>query len=153
MITVATLSSKISSVTPDQIGKCFKVYDYQRKENFYQVENEAGNVDENGDVITYAVRYSKKTGFTCTCKAGQFGRQCKHMVWAVACEQEVRAATTENACEAAHIDGEAGTREHYLEIDGREATPREYARVMASSAKAYKRIPKANNPKAFSILK
>lgn len=30
------------------------------------------------------------------------------------------------------IEGEAGTREHELIIDGREATPREYARVMAA---------------------
>lgn len=33
---------------------------------------------------------------------------------------------------AAAIDGEAGTREHLLIIDGEEATPREYARVMAA---------------------
>ncbi len=34
--------------------------------------------------------------------------------------------------EESWVDGEPGTRQYYLEIDGKEASPRDYARVMAA---------------------
>ncbi len=38
----------------------------------------------------------------------------------------------DNTNEASWLDGEPGTRPHRLEIDGKEASPREYARVMGA---------------------
>ena len=38
----------------------------------------------------------------------------------------------EQPSEEARLDGEPGTRAHLLIVDGKEASPREYARVMAA---------------------
>lgn len=136
MTTVTTVLSHISNVTPEQVGRCFKVYDEQTKENFYQVENESGNVNDDGEIIVYDVRYSKERGFTCTCAAGSEGfihckyGFCKHILWSVAASQEERAALAEIATEQA--------REHTLYIDGRVATDEEYDRIINAPASAKK---------------
>jgi hypothetical protein len=85
------------SITPEQIGKCTKVLDCQTHQNFYLVENESGNIDDEGHLIEYKVTYSSKMGFQCTCKAGQEGLvyckngYCKHVAWAVAAAKEEKA--------------------------------------------------------------
>lgn len=91
--------SQISTndITSEQIGKCYKCFDCQTKENFYRVENEAGNFDDQGKPIEYTVRYSHSKGFTCTCKAGQNGRLCKHVRWSLAAAKEERQAMAEIA--------------------------------------------------------
>ena len=87
----------IGDVTPEELGRCHKVSDLDRNEIFYQVENERGEMDEEGRIIEYEVRYSEEKGFTCACKSGQNGfrvshpsKVCKHCRWVVAAILEER---------------------------------------------------------------
>lgn len=133
-VTIARVQQFISEITPEQIGKCWKVYDYQTRQNFYQVENSHGDVDEHGDIITYRVRYSREHGFTCSCPSGQNGFSnvkhpsgvCWHVRAAVAAAREERVAHAAIAAEqAAEV-----AREHLLLIDGKEASDEEYNRIV-----------------------
>ena len=58
----------IQKVTPEQIDKARRIE--QNGEIFYLVENSKGNLDENGNVLEYTVRYDKAHKcITCTCPA------------------------------------------------------------------------------------
>lgn len=104
MVTLERIKSNIADVTSEQIGKCHKIVDCQTMEDFYLVENEAGEFNEDGELIEYKVQYSSNHGFTCTCKAGLVGFSkitahpsgvCKHVRWSVACWLEEEAAMQE----------------------------------------------------------
>jgi hypothetical protein len=106
MVTFSQIKSNIGDVTSEQIGKCTKVWDYQNREDYYLVENEAGDFNDDGEMIEYEVRYSEAHGFTCNCKAGQVGFSritvhpsgvCKHVRWSVAAFLEQEAAMQEMA--------------------------------------------------------
>ncbi len=126
------IASQISTsdVTPEQIGRCYKVHDYQTKSDFYQVESE----QDNGD--TYQVRWSCQRGFTCTCKSGQCGFSntkhgyCKHIKWALAAAKEERTALAELA---ANLDAAQATPARpaapSLIVDGKPADAETLARV------------------------
>jgi hypothetical protein len=96
---------KINSITAYQIGLCAKVFDCQTGKNFYQVENEAGNTDADGNIIEYKVTYSSEKSFQCSCEAGKWGftrtklGYCKHIAWAVAAANEEHNAIAEIAKE------------------------------------------------------
>ncbi len=100
--TFEKVSQYVSDITAQQISKCTKVWDYQSCENFYLVENEAGDFDDDGQIIEYSVRYSKEHGYTCGCPSGKNGfwnvkhpsGVCKHCRWAVAAEIEEQTAIT-----------------------------------------------------------
>lgn len=86
-------ASKINTtaVTPDQIGKCYKVFGPDNKA-FYQVESQDDPLTE------YSVKWDREHGFTCTCEAGKRGFSncklgvCKHVVWSVAASREEKEA-------------------------------------------------------------
>lgn len=96
MTTLTTIKQHINDVTPEQIGRCYKVFGPDNKA-FYQVES------ENDSTVEYKVTFTKQYGFQCTCPAGQEGFAhckhgfCKHIKWAVACAQEERAALAQLA--------------------------------------------------------
>jgi len=101
-----------TQVTPEQIGKCHKAFELVdgKAVPFYLVENEAGTLDQDGEIIEYKVTYDTKHGFRCTCKAGQHGfancknSACKHVGWAVAASREESEALAELALEDAQQD-------------------------------------------------
>lgn len=82
------------NVTPEQIGRCYKVFGTDGKA-FYQVES------ERDSQVEYQVKWTREHGFTCTCEAGQRGfaqckdGYCKHVRWSVACAKEEREALKE----------------------------------------------------------
>lgn len=89
----------ISTITPDQIGRAHKVYDYQVKQFVYLVESKS-TVDElTGQPVEYRVTYTRTHGFQCTCPAGQEGflsvrnksGVCEHVRIALAAAEEERA--------------------------------------------------------------
>jgi len=94
IITPAKVQSLIHTVTSAQIGRCSKIIDNVNG-NFFKV------LSESDDLTEYDVRFNRKTGFTCTCKAGQEGfihcknGFCKHILWSVACEAEIKQAVAE----------------------------------------------------------
>ncbi|GCE32235.1 hypothetical protein KDA_77190 [Dictyobacter alpinus] len=171
--TFQTVAAHLAEVTAEQIGRCHRITDFQAKPvvDFYKVENERGDLNADGEILEYEVRYEAELGFSCTCKSGQYGFHnvhhasgvCKHVRWSVAAAIEERQAMQEIAHkqaaeeEARRQDLEAGTRPHRLEIAGREATPREYARVMAAQGTPpteaeIKRDQKCYAPKPFKII-
>ena len=99
IITPAKVQQFIHTVSSEQIGRCSKIIDNVNG-NFYKV------LSESDDLTEYTVRFSKKHGFTCTCQAGQEGFAhcsrgfCKHVLWSVACEQEIRQAVAALELEA-----------------------------------------------------
>jgi hypothetical protein len=95
MVTFDQVKSNLQDVTPEQTGRCAKVWDFQTSEDFYLVES------ETDPTVEYEVRYSVGHGFTCTCAAGQVGFSkitvhpsgvCKHVRWAVTAWLEEEAA-------------------------------------------------------------
>jgi len=98
--TLSYVESHLEDITAEQVGKCHLVFDCQTGKNFYMVENEAGEVDDNGEIIEYPVRYSAEDGFTCGCKSGQHkfwnvvhpSGVCKHCRWSIAASIEERTA-------------------------------------------------------------
>ena len=144
--TFERVAPHIAEVTFDQIGKCHKLI--KDGQEYYAVENERGDRDMDGEIMQYAVKYSAERGYSCTCAAGAAGFAtvhhasgvCKHVRWTVACQLEERAymrdlaakqAKEEEAARRQDQDGdEATNRAHVLIINGKEASPREYARVM-----------------------
>jgi len=103
--TFERVSKHISDVTAQQIGKCTKVWDCQSGQWMYLVENEAEDVDDDGQVIEYPVRYSEEHGYTCGCPSGKHGfwnvthpsGTCKHCRWVVACIIEEGTALAEQS--------------------------------------------------------
>jgi hypothetical protein len=161
-----TAQIDISAVTGEQIGRCHKVYDEQARAWFYLVESERDLFNEANERIEYAVRWSKERGFICTCPAGQDGFSrcaagvCKHVVWSLACEREVR---SELARMAARIDEERDMRAAscvpvapaapVLLIDGKPATDEELARVLNAPVKPVDRRAHPIAARPFSILR
>jgi len=149
IITFERVAPYAEDVTSEQVGKCHKLFDDQNRA-YYAVENERGDRDMDGEIIEYAVRYSQERGYSCTCPAGDEGfvhvhhasGVCKHVRWTVAAMLEERAYMRDLAAkqaaeaEAARQDGdEAANRPHYLQMNGKLATPAEYARVMLAQPK------------------
>jgi hypothetical protein len=94
---MTTVAIDTSKVTPEQIGKAYKVFGPDNKP-FYMVENSKGEYDEDGNLIEYTVKAVKVNGkwnLTCNCKAGQNGRLCWHVRAAMACANEEKAAMAE----------------------------------------------------------
>ena len=90
------LKNAIALVEDEQIAKCHRTYDASGTA-WYQVENEAGNLNDDNEVITYVTRFDAEKGFTCTCPAGLEGFShchktgvCKHVVWSLAAAREFR---------------------------------------------------------------
>lgn len=139
MVTLERIKCNIQDVTSEQIGRCHKVWDHQTHEDFYLVENESGDFNEDGELIEYKVQYTSQYGFTCTCKAGQVGFSritshpsgvCKHVRWSVACwlEEEVAMQELNEREKAAK---EKGTLQH----------PQEFPIVRAASTDIEARMP------------
>lgn len=89
MTSYTNLETAILAVTFEQLDRCHRIIDLNKKEVFYQVESESDSL------VEYEVRYVKGHGFTCTCAAGQEGFAhcfrlgvCKHCVWSVAHSRE-----------------------------------------------------------------
>lgn len=81
---ISILERIACDVTPEQVGKCTKVYDFQLRQNMYLVENSRGITDNEGNIIEYKVTYDKKHGFRCSCLCGQYGfYNCKNYCWHV----------------------------------------------------------------------
>lgn len=83
--------TNLFEVTAEQIGMCTKVYDYQTRRYFWQVDS------ESDPEKAYNVRWSRAHGYTCTCDSDKHGfynvshpsRVCKHVRWAVAAQVEL----------------------------------------------------------------
>lgn len=143
MITVTTVRKLAATVTPEQIGRCSKIFDANGKP-FYLVLSESDNLTE------YRVSWSKQFGFQCSCPAGAEGfihcknNCCKHVVWSVACAEEEKQAMAEQArYQAAHV----GT------IDGKPVSQASIDDLMNRQPAKTVGKAKAFQPKAFSILK
>lgn len=138
-----------TDVTPEQIGKCFKVYDETSKQWFYQVDNDSDKFDSDGNLITYKVQWTKDHGFTCSCPSGQNGfanvkhpsGTCKHVRWSAAASREEHAATA------------IANREHSLLIDNKPATQERYEAIVKAPVKKSHGNAKSYQPKPFSLLK
>ena len=152
-----TTATMIETVTAEQIGKCYKVIGSDGKA-FYQVENEQGKRDASRAMIEYTVKAIFKNGrwyFTCTCPSGKNGFSnikhasgvCKHVRWSLAAAAEEKAALEEQTTLNAAVE----KREHYLEINGKEATTEEYERIMNAPVKPCKAVAPQSVP--FSLLK
>ena len=122
--TLEYIEAHIDEITADQIGRCTKIYDYQAKEYFYLVENEAGEVDGNGEIIEYPVRYNAEDGFTCKCKSGIYkfhnvknpSGVCKHVRWSIAASIEDRKALALRANEARRLVEEKARKAVPIEV-------------------------------------
>lgn len=95
--TKTNLKNAIALVTDEQIAKCARTYNPDGTA-WYQVENEAGEIGDDNEVITYKTAFTAEKGFTCTCKSGLEGfahcgktGYCKHVVWSLAAAREFRA--------------------------------------------------------------
>lgn len=134
-----TLEVQARTVSPEFIGKAHKIL--CSTGDFYLVENERGDVDENGDLIEYRVDLHAGT---CTCKAGSFGFLycrngfCKHILWATAAELEESTAMAEIAIAQATailqakpaqpafygcVNGVAVTEDEYKDLFNRTPAP------------------------------
>ena len=68
---IIPLMTTTPTVTQEQLDRCSRIYDASHNnEVFYLVENSRGDVDDEGNIIEYTVRYLKGKGLTCTCPAG-----------------------------------------------------------------------------------
>lgn len=76
-----------SSVTPEQIGKCHKVFSGSTA--FYMVES-ASDPDRE-----YKVSWTRERGFQCQCKAAEYGIICWHIRASIAAAREEREAVAE----------------------------------------------------------
>ncbi len=117
---------------------------------------------ESDDSKEYKVtaQYNKELKrwiFRCTCPSGVTGFAnvkhpsgvCKHCRWSLAAAAEEKAAMEEQtALNAAAV---VEKREHYLAINGKEASTEEYERIMNAPAKACKAVAPQSVP--FSLLK
>jgi hypothetical protein len=173
--TFAHVVQHISNVTPEQIGKCHKIFGPDNRA-FWAVENERGDCFE-GQVIEYSVRYSPEHGYTCTCPAGAEGFAhvhhpsgvCKHCRWVAAAELEEQAALAEiqGEQEECHPDWydpsnetsyATGTRAHLLLCGRRESDDATYTRVFLAQPKQprkedIQRDQACYRSKGFSLMK
>ena len=86
-----------TAVTGEEIGRCYKAFEIVngKATAFYMVES------SDDPLVEYKVKWDKFHGFTCTCKAGEYGFAhckdgiCKHVKWSVACAREEREAIAE----------------------------------------------------------
>lgn len=116
------VKAHLDEISAQEIGRCHKVFGPQ--DSFYLVENEAGEVDEYGDLIEYPVTYSKEHGFMCGCRSGRFGFAnvkhpsgvCKHVRWSIA-------ASIEEAEASAVIQRKAEEERRIAEEEARKAAP------------------------------
>jgi hypothetical protein len=165
----------ISDVTNEQIGLCAKYFDASGK-SFYQVTSESDQFDENGDIAAYKVTYDEN-GFHCTCPSGQRAFSnvkhpsgvCKHVRFAMACEQEVRRAMAglmpadlpyeemHTATDIFEVEEEVKParkpREHYITSCGKEVSDEEYDRIVNAPIKPIDYRAKAPTRKAFSLYR
>lgn len=95
----------LNGVTSEQIGRCYLVINPDG-ERVYKVENERGELNEQGEIKEYTVSY-KNGCFFCTCDAGKEGFAhchkygvCKHVIWSLAAAREERTALAEQAHKA-----------------------------------------------------
>jgi hypothetical protein len=115
IMTFERVAQFVHLVTPEQLVRAHKIFGPDNKA-FYLVENSKGEVDDEGNIIEYEVRYGSEKGFSCTCTAGQdedgpFSHchnpsgLCWHVRAAVAAALEERGALKEqsrlNALQAA----------------------------------------------------
>jgi hypothetical protein len=154
LITVAHVSSNLVDVTPEQIGRCYAVVGPDGKK-FYQVENSEGKFNEAGEMIEYKVTYNKEQSFQCTCKSGQHGfANVKHasgVCWHV--RASVAAAIEEKQALHDLVVVQPEVKEmNILILDGKQATPEEYDRIVNAKAKPVNRRAKLYSPK-FSFLR
>lgn len=140
-----------STITDEQIGKCHKVFGPDNIP-FYQVENSDGKLDDNGDLIEYKVTWGKDRGFSCTCKAGQFGTLCWHIKAAVACAREEKAAIAELEAAIA-LDAQVKKAMSDPETVKRAELAREEAPVKPVQKVKRTRANAPYQAKAFSILR
>lgn len=144
-----------SKVTPDQIGRCTKIFEGSKP--CYMV------LSESDDLTEYKVRAQyntelKKWIFTCTCPSGAEGFAnvqhksgvCKHVRWSLAAAAEEKAAMAEQV--ALNAEQEAAKQRAKLQICGRPATQEEWDRVM-NAKPVIDRKAKAPQPKPFSLMK
>ncbi len=69
-----------ATVTAEQLDRCTRILDLNRKEAFYMVESES---DPTVEYKVSAQRHGTRYYVTCTCKAGQAGISCKHVRWCI----------------------------------------------------------------------
>ncbi len=133
---MTTTTTTTTAITEAQLAKCARIIDEQTGLPFYRVESESDSS------VEYTVRYSKATGYTCTCPAGERGfascthnRYCKHVRWSIAHAQEFKAEQVK----AAHVEklmtmgltmeeAKAASNAH-VEIAGHLATDEELVRI------------------------
>jgi hypothetical protein len=140
-----------TTVTQEQLDRCHRIEDLNNRSVFYQVDNEAGAVDDDGNTIEYTVRFTPGKGFSCTCKAGQSGfhycrSTCKHCRWAAAHAESLRQERREQSA---------------LESLVRQGVSREVAQCITYanahpfqfSVLEIKRAEQANQARPFSILR
>lgn len=116
------VKAHLDEISAQEIGRCHKVFGPQG--SFYLVENEAGDFDDNGQIIEYPVTYSKEYGFQCLCKSGLHGFAnvkhpsgvCKHVRWSIA-------ASIEEAEASAVIQRKAEEERRIAEEEARKAVP------------------------------
>lgn len=140
---VVTTNSRYK-VTDEQLAKSHRIFDEASNEVFYRVENSKGEVDAEGSVIEYTVRYTQEHGFTCTCEAGKNGflyapKRCWHVRAAVHHSQLYKQERKQIAEREAHIARlmdmgltEAEARiavAHQLIVDGKPADDETLVRV------------------------
>ena len=66
MVTFTQVKNNLSDVTQEQMNKCFKVWNFNTGEDYYQVESSDGTE-------THEVHWSSDHGYTCTCRSGKVG--------------------------------------------------------------------------------
>lgn len=133
-----------TTVTPEQIGACYKVF--VASIPFYKVQSESDPFKQ------YTVSWSREHGFSCTCKSGQVAFSntrdgyCKHVRWSVAASREERQALAE--LQAAICAPQAPVTVTNVDLETR-------ARVAAASERAsVKPVSKAKGrTSGFSLMR
>ena len=100
------------TVTQEQLDKCTRIYDENHNnEVFYLVENSRGDVDDEGNIIEYTVRYLKGKGLTCTCPAGNppadehgFFKYAPRMCWHIRAAVAHAVLYRQERCEQSQIE-------------------------------------------------
>jgi hypothetical protein len=117
-----------ANVSEEMLSRATRVLDFQARQVFYLVENSRGEVNDQGEVICYQVRYNKDRHILqcrahngLACKASEFGMTCQHMRIAVKsaelfkAELKARAAEQERLMRAFSLEIESDSRELILD--------------------------------------